>query len=90
MAYGDRIVIDILRNLLLIIGNINHVAENMRFMHLSNSKYSAAGTPEGFFILNEFSNLQAIPHKLFMAGLLDKRLVGRANFFERIVRGSIG
>lgn len=82
MAYGDRIVIDILRNLLLIIGNINHVAENRRLIHVSNGKYSAAGTPEGFFILNEFSNLQAISHKLFMAGLLDKRLVGELIYWS--------
>jgi hypothetical protein len=44
-------------------------------------KYRVIGTEPEFFISSEFSNLRSIADKLFIAGLLGKRLLGEAQKF---------
>jgi hypothetical protein len=74
MPYGDVIVIDISRNLLLIMSNRQHVAQNNDVICLSCSKYSKLGAPGRIFILIRFNNLQGILSKLFMGSILGRRL----------------
>lgn len=73
MAYGDVVVIDISRNLLLIMSNTQHVAQNNQVMYLPYGKYSAERTPEFDLILNGFNSLQRTLSKLFIVSILGTR-----------------
>src|SRR5208282_1879356 len=73
MVYGDVVVIDISRNLLLIMSNTQHVAQNNQVMYLSYGKYPAEGTSGIILILNGFNSLQRILSKLFIVSILGTR-----------------
>jgi hypothetical protein len=74
MAYGDAIVIDITRNLLLIMSNLQHVAQNNEVIYLLYSKYPAVCVVGIIFIPNRFSDLGGILSKLFIVSVLGTRL----------------
>lgn len=82
MNYGDGIVIVVLRNLLLIMSNIDHLTENSCFTYLYNGKYRIWRSSEGIFIINGISSLQTFARKLFVAVVLGKRLLGHAENFS--------
>jgi hypothetical protein len=74
MHYGDVGVIDISRNLLLIMSNRQHVTQNNDVTYLSYSKYWQLRTQGTIYILNGFSDLQGILSKLFMLSILGTTL----------------
>jgi|SRR5271169_1354425 len=73
MAYGDVVVIDISRNLLLIMSNTQHVTQNNQVTYLPYSKYSATGTPGVILIPNGFNSLHRVLSKLFIVSILGTR-----------------
>jgi hypothetical protein len=81
MPYGDVAVIDISRNLLLIMSNHQHVTQNNSVTYVSYGKYLAGCRKGRIFIPNGFSDLQRILSKLFMVSVLGKRLIQRQLIF---------
>jgi hypothetical protein len=73
MAYGDVVVIDISRNLLLIMSNTQYVAQNNQVMYLLYGKYSGRCASGIALIHNGFSSLHRILSKLFIVSLLGTR-----------------
>ncbi len=60
LAYGDLVVIDISRNLLLIISNVRYVVINIEFRCLQEDKYPARSRRGRIYILNGFNKLRVI------------------------------
>jgi hypothetical protein len=81
MTYGDVVVMDISRNLLLIMSNAEHVTQNNEVRCLSYGKYSARCRRGSIFILNGFSDLREIRCKLFILSILGTRLQELTAFF---------
>ncbi len=76
MNYGDVVVIDRSRNLLLIMSNRRHITDCNEVKYLSFSKYSACCRRGKFYISNGFMYLQRIRRKLFCVSILGTRLHG--------------
>jgi hypothetical protein len=74
LTYGDVIVIDISRNLLLIMSNRQHVTQNNHVTCLLYSKYRMTSTLGIIFIPSRFNHLRGILFKLFRASILGTRL----------------
>jgi hypothetical protein len=81
MTYGDVVVMDISRNLLLIMSNTKHVTQNNEVRCLSYGKYSARCRLGSIFILNGFSDLREICCKLFILSILGTRLHAAEGIF---------
>src|SRR5580700_9334996 len=71
------VVTDVSRNLLIIMGNQQHVAQNNQVICLSFSKYTTICTQGRIFIPHRFSHLRRILSKLFIVSVLGKRLYGK-------------
>jgi hypothetical protein len=81
------VVIDISRNLLLIMSNLRHLAHYNEVNYLCISKYPAFCAAGRIYILNGFSELQRIISKLFIVSILDTKLLGwRRTFFVELGR----
>jgi len=81
MPYGDVVVIDISRNLLLIMSNPQHVTQNNHVTYVLYSKYRGPSTMGRIFILIRFNNLRGILSKLFMGSILGRRLCTAESFY---------
>jgi hypothetical protein len=81
MAYGDVAVIDISRNLLLIMSNRQQVIQNNKVTCLSYGKYSEDCGPGSIYIINRFNDLWEILSKLFRESILGTRLLRNKLFF---------
>jgi hypothetical protein len=60
LVHGDMIVMDILRNLLLIMSNRGHVVHYNTVICLADGKYLAIRSLGRIFTVNGFSHLQRI------------------------------
>src|SRR5260370_37376273 len=77
MNYGDVVVIDRSRNLLLIMSNRRHITDCNEVKYLSFSKYSACCRRGKFYISNGVMCLQRVRRKLICVSILDTRLHGK-------------
>ena len=71
------VVTDVSRNVLIIMGNRQHVAQNNEVIYLPFSKYTTICTEGRIFIPHRFSHLRINLSKLFMVSVLGKRLYGK-------------
>jgi hypothetical protein len=81
MPYGDVVVIDISRNLLLIMSNRQHIIQNNGVTCLSLSKYREHSMQGRIFIVFRFNHLRGILSKLFPVSILGTKFLTADSFY---------
>ena len=83
-------VIDISRNLLLIMSNWQHVTQNNEVNCLLNDKYLSGCSQGRIYILSRINGLRNILSKLFIVSVLGTRLHSGEEIFFSLVLGTRG